>query len=158
MRIWEKNAVHPDFISVGCFPVKRTSPDKMIAGKRTFQDFFREQLFINRMIKDQYHLQDIPIYVTSWSSESPCTPRKNCFSCLKMNEEYREPGIEHVFTVRKFPPQVLQTQLLFKVITICVLFFDLILRIRFLLRNDFFRIRRWQQFFGWQCYLQLLQQ
>ena len=59
MRIWEKNAVHPDFISVGCFPVKRTSPDKMIAGKRTFQDFFREQLFIDRMIMDQYHLQGV---------------------------------------------------------------------------------------------------
>ena len=38
-----------------------------------------------------------------------------------------------------FLPQILQTQLLFKVITVCVIFFDLILRI-FFLRDIFLRI------------------
>ena len=49
--------------------------------------------------------------------------------------------IDHVFAVRKFLPQILQTQLLFKVITVCVIFFDLIHRIRFFLRDIFLRIR-----------------
>ena len=66
---WEQRSLHPDFLTLYCFPYIRGAEDGVAYGRQsTDKDFLKNQLEMAQAIVRASKLPDLKIHVTEWSS------------------------------------------------------------------------------------------